>query len=316
MEQWSSSMERRHDEPEFNLREWAVKARNVSRENTKSRRFSAPNITSFREMEAKSFRSTTTISSTVSSPGYTLTEEIDPSTYSFTSALKALQAKTGYGWEWLSPDGVALSSKWNEAEKYICNPFSGEFPAECLSAKTLRRRSMSSSTNKFSMSAPLDYSSRPPISRSKSITAQDHKETDSGSTIQEEMVENLKQDMESTTPSNHNSSNPDPDGSSSTAPSTTNHPPVEEKRLIMQYEVKGREEPIISTIKPQFVDDQDEGNETSTTEKDEKTKEKVIIYRCYSWKASCLPWKKWMMKSKTKSKKIGKPVQEHSEWMD
>ena len=101
---------RRRDESEFNLNEWALKAR-ISRENTSSRRFSASNIRSFRE-DARSFRSNITISSTASSPGYTLrgnlinpssssnqiigrlinvffcSEEIDPSTYSFTNALK------------------------------------------------------------------------------------------------------------------------------------------------------------------------------------------------------------------------------------
>lgn len=61
---------RRIDEPEFNLKEWALKAR-ISRENTSSRRFSASNIKSFRE-DARSFRSNVIISSTASSPGYTL----------------------------------------------------------------------------------------------------------------------------------------------------------------------------------------------------------------------------------------------------
>ncbi|PHU00984.1 hypothetical protein BC332_30771 [Capsicum chinense] len=58
----------------------------ISRENTNSRRFSASYI-SFRE-DAKSFRSNILISSIVSSPGYTLRDEIDPFTYSFTTALK------------------------------------------------------------------------------------------------------------------------------------------------------------------------------------------------------------------------------------
>ncbi|XWS46402.1 hypothetical protein CRYUN_Cryun14cG0062700 [Craigia yunnanensis] len=87
------------------------------------------------------------------------TDEIDPSTYSFTTALKALQARTVYsGWECLSPDGFALNSKWNEAEKYICNPLSGEVPMECLSAKTLTGRSFRNLTNRITMSAPLVYS--------------------------------------------------------------------------------------------------------------------------------------------------------------
>ncbi|XP_044467573.1 uncharacterized protein LOC123197373 [Mangifera indica] len=147
-----------HDPPDFNLREWALKAR-LSRDYTNSRRFSASHITSFRE-DAPSFRSNFTISSTASSPGYSLKEEIDPSTYSFTTALKALQARTAYNsWECLSPDGFALNSKWNEAEKYICNPLSGEFPMECLSAKTLSGRSFRNLTNRITMSAPLVYNS-------------------------------------------------------------------------------------------------------------------------------------------------------------
>lgn len=61
---------RRRDEPEFSLREWAVKAR-IGRENTNSRRFSASYVRSFRE-DTRSFRSNITISSTASSPGYNL----------------------------------------------------------------------------------------------------------------------------------------------------------------------------------------------------------------------------------------------------
>ncbi|KAM3252438.1 hypothetical protein P3L10_006508 [Capsicum annuum] len=149
---------RKQDDRDFNLREWALKAK-ISRENTNSKRFSASYIRSFRE-DAKSFRSNIPISSTVSSPGYTLREEIDPSTYSFTTALEALQAKTIYSWEYMSPDGLALNSKWNEAEKYICNPLSGEVPLECLSAKTLSGRSFQHLTSKITMSAPLIYPSQ------------------------------------------------------------------------------------------------------------------------------------------------------------
>ncbi|KAH7532884.1 hypothetical protein FEM48_Zijuj04G0069900 [Ziziphus jujuba var. spinosa] len=149
---------RRREEAEFNLREWGAKAR-ISRENTNSRRYSASYIRSFRE-DATSFRSSITISSTASSPGYCLRDEIDPSTYSFTTALQALQARSVYNsWECLSPDGFALNSKWNEAEKYICNPLSGEVPMECLSAKTLSGRSFRNLTNRITMSAPLIYPS-------------------------------------------------------------------------------------------------------------------------------------------------------------
>lgn len=66
---------KKQDESEFNLREWALKAK-LSREKTNSRRYSASYIRSFRE-EAKSFRSSVTISSTASSPGYTLRGNID-----------------------------------------------------------------------------------------------------------------------------------------------------------------------------------------------------------------------------------------------
>ncbi|KZV53869.1 hypothetical protein F511_00135 [Dorcoceras hygrometricum] len=150
---------RRHDdEVDFDLKEWGLKAR-ISRENTNSRRFSASNLTSFRE-DATSFRSNVTISSTTSSPGYTARAEIDPSTYSFTTALKALQARTIYTWEYLSPDkGYTLHSKWSEAEKYISDPLSGRVPLECLSAKTLSGRSFRSLTSRITMSAPLIYPS-------------------------------------------------------------------------------------------------------------------------------------------------------------
>ncbi|XP_071694489.1 uncharacterized protein [Rutidosis leptorrhynchoides] len=138
------------------LKEWGVKARMISHDNTISRRFSSSYITSFREDACKSFRSNFTISSTASSPGYPLKEEIDPSTYSFTNALKALQMRSINTWEYMSPEGFALNSKWNEAERYICNPLSGEVPLECLSSKTLMKgRSFRNITNRMTMSAPL-----------------------------------------------------------------------------------------------------------------------------------------------------------------
>lgn len=154
----SMEQSRKQDESEFNLREWALKAK-LNREKTNSRRYSASYIRSFRE-EARSFRSNVTISSTASSPGYTLREEIDPSKYSFTTALKALQAKTIYSWEYMSPDGLALNSKWNEAEKYICNPLSGEVPLECLSTKIPSGRSFRQPPSRIAISGPLIYPSQ------------------------------------------------------------------------------------------------------------------------------------------------------------
>ncbi|VVA96221.1 unnamed protein product [Arabis nemorensis] len=131
----------RDEELEFKLREWARKG-HLTIENPSSRRFSASCIRSFRE-DHKSCRT-----------NFTISNEVDPSTYSFTSALKALQAKTVYKkhWDWLKPEGVELNSKWNEAEKYICNPLSGEVPMECLSSKTLSSRSF---RNLSTISAPL-----------------------------------------------------------------------------------------------------------------------------------------------------------------
>lgn len=71
----------------------------------------------------------------------------------------ALQARSVYSWECMSPDGFALNSKWYEAEKYISNPLSGEVPMECLSAKTLSGRSFRNLTSRITMSAPLIYPS-------------------------------------------------------------------------------------------------------------------------------------------------------------
>ncbi|KAI4389307.1 hypothetical protein MLD38_001544 [Melastoma candidum] len=150
-------------ETEFSLKEWDVRARIVSRQNTGSRRFSASHVRTLRE-EARSFRSNFTVSSTASSPGYLLRDEIDPTTYSFTNAVKALQAKQRYVnvWDSMSPEGFVLNSKWSDAERYICNPLSGEVPLECLSAKTLSQRSFQSITGRITMSAPLVYPSHYP----------------------------------------------------------------------------------------------------------------------------------------------------------
>ncbi|XP_068636874.1 uncharacterized protein [Aristolochia californica] len=113
---------RRREDTGFSLREGNPNAC-IGR----SRRFSASNLDSYRE-ETRSFRFSANISSTASSPGYT---------------PRALQARSGKGWDYLyscrslGSDGSALNPKWNEAEKYICNPLAGEVPVECLFAKTL-----------------------------------------------------------------------------------------------------------------------------------------------------------------------------------
>ncbi|KAJ6936277.1 hypothetical protein NC652_011105 [Populus alba x Populus x berolinensis] len=117
LEQSHYTISQRGDETEFNLREWAFKAQ-TSRENTRSRRFSGSYIRSFRE-DARCFRSNITISSTASSPGYSLREEIDPSTYSFTTALKALQARSGdYNkWELLVTRWICFKSQMERSRE-------------------------------------------------------------------------------------------------------------------------------------------------------------------------------------------------------
>ncbi|XP_058091395.1 uncharacterized protein LOC131237575 isoform X2 [Magnolia sinica] len=174
---------RRREEPEFDMRDEFLKAC-ITRENTNSRRFSASNLTSFRE-EAKSFRHPTTISSTASSPGYTPKDHFDPSTYSFTAALKALQARSGSGsgsgWEYVY--GNPLHSKWNEAERYICNPLSGQVPLECLSAKTLSGRSFPTST-RITKSAPLVFAHARLVQTRTTIT---HEEEEDEETPTSEM---------------------------------------------------------------------------------------------------------------------------------
>ncbi|XP_073126884.1 uncharacterized protein [Henckelia pumila] len=195
---------RRHDDTDFSLKEWAIKAR-ISRENTHSRRFSASNLRSFREDLASSIA----ISSTASSPGYTAREEINPSTYSFTTALKALQAKTVYSWEYIPTDGAAtLSSKWNNAEKYISNPLSGEVPLECLSAKTLSGRTFRSVTSRITMSAPLIYPSHLQQFHAKSPIIELEDETKI--TIQEKQPCTTRDVGTQSTPVDVSSSSPSP----------------------------------------------------------------------------------------------------------
>uniref|UniRef100_A0A2P2J876 Uncharacterized protein n=1 Tax=Rhizophora mucronata TaxID=61149 RepID=A0A2P2J876_RHIMU len=195
MEQFPSGSSRRRVEQELSVREQALRAR-IGRENSKSGRFLASHIRSFRE-DGRSFGSNVTISSTASSPGYTLREEIDPATYSFTTALKALQARSVYNrWECLSPDGFALNSKWNEAEKYISNPHSGEVPMECLSAKTIAGKSFRSLTTRITISASPAYSShnRPQVHTRPALasTKQDHM---AHFPIQENKIEGMTRDV-------------------------------------------------------------------------------------------------------------------------
>ncbi|KAL3637818.1 hypothetical protein CASFOL_018266 [Castilleja foliolosa] len=188
------------DESDFSLKEWALKAK-ISRTNTSSRRYSESNLRSFRE-NALSFRSNITISSTASSPGYTLKGEIDPSTYSFTTALKALQAKTVYTWEHVSPDGYTLNSKWNDAEKYICNPLSGQVPMECLSARSFR-------TSRITVSAPLIYP-HPTMHRTNDNSPISEHESEIEITSKEKKTNTTRDVGTQSTPVDLSSSSPSP----------------------------------------------------------------------------------------------------------
>lgn len=269
---------RRRDEPEFNLKEWALKAR-ISRENTSSRRFLASSIRSLRE-DARSFRSNVTISSTASSPGYTLKEEIDPSTYSFTNALKALQAKTVYSWEYLSPDGLALNSKWNEAEKYICNPLSGEVPLECLSAKTLSARSFRNLTSRITMSAPLIYPTHSRQYQAKPAISIHEDEVQIQ--FQEKKMRSMSTrdiGIQSCTPPDFSSSSPSP------APT-----PSIEERSIKHSDSPVSSEKFKSDVVEGLKETSEEEEETKRNTEGEKRKVKQM-WCCRQ--GGCLSWSLW-----------------------
>ncbi|XWS75436.1 hypothetical protein CRYUN_Cryun01aG0088200 [Craigia yunnanensis] len=287
MEQ-SSCSSRRYDEPEFNLKEWGLKAR-ISRENTTSRRYSASYIRSFRE-DARSFRSNITISSTASSPGYSLKDEIDPSTYSFTTALKALQARTVYSsWECSSPDGFALNSKWNEAEKYICNPLSGEVPMECLSAKTLNGRLFRNLTNRITMSAPLVYSHSCHIQTKPSRTVS---EDITQFPIQEKKAESMTRDVGT-------QSTPPDLSSGSLSPSST---PSILERALKRCGTQNGDSPNSNTKSK--AEEQVEVKETREQEetkidKAERRKKDEEMCRC-SRQPGCLSWMRKRQREKHK----------------
>ncbi|KAL5722241.1 hypothetical protein ACHQM5_005785 [Ranunculus cassubicifolius] len=277
---------KRFEEPEFNLREWGLKSK-ISRENTKSRRFSASNIASFRE-ETRSFRSNVSFSSTASSPGYPLGDEIDPSTYSFTTALRALQGRTGHGWETLSPDhGFALSSKWNDAEKYICNPLSGEFPLECLSTKTLSGRFMSIPTT-ISRTIAMSTTHAKAISSKTCIT---HEDNVHEFLIQEKKMKTTTRDVGTqSTPPDHSSSSPSPASTPSIRERPLKHCHMEDgESSNSTYSTS------VTEIKLQLSEESEEKEmrEMETGAKlDERKKDKEMC-KCKQ-SGGCLSWIVWM----------------------
>ncbi|KAJ7971199.1 putative LuxR family transcriptional regulator [Quillaja saponaria] len=270
MEGTPSNSSTRQDESEFILREWSLKPR-MARDNMNSRRFSASCIRSFRE-DTRSFRSSMTLSSTASSPGYPLRDEIDPSTYSFTTALKALQARGGYcSWECLSPDGFALNSKWNDAEKYICNPHSGEVPMECLSAKTLGGKSFRNLTNRSTMSDPLFYSSRQ-IQTKQLTSAQEDVAVQLP--ILEKKMEGLTRDVGT-------QSTPPYLSSSSPSPSTAQI----KERLIKRHGGSPNSNANIKSREEVEVKEAGQTEETKSEKKEWMKKEEKLCRQlgCFSW---------------------------------
>lgn len=293
---------RRDDEvEEFNLKEWSAKARLVSRENTNSRRFSASNLRSFREEHTNSFRTNFTISSTASSPGYTLREEINPTTYSFTTALRALQAKSVYSWEisTTTPDGIALHSKWSEAEKYICNPLSGEVPIECLSAKTLSGRYINIPTlaGRVTMSAPLLYSRLPHHHSKPSHLSTLESHVIPHFPIQENKVYKKTRDVGTqSTPKEMSSS-------SSSSLSSTHTPSIEERSIHRRSEIFEVDESskfldMVQSMndgesdpsETQGITKGEENNHDDNDKQKEKRKHmpKCNQVRCISWRSLCI----------------------------
>ncbi|CAK9317894.1 unnamed protein product [Citrullus colocynthis] len=277
----------RRDEPEFSLREWAAKAK-ISRDPAISRRFSGSYIRSFRE-DARSFRSNiTTITSTASSPGYPFGDE-NPATYSFTNAIKALQARSLNSWECFSLDGFTLNSKWNEAEKYICNPLSGEVPMECLSAKSLSGRSFRNLANRIAISAPLVYSNHSQQTQTKpcSITQ----------VVQKLPVPEKKVEANAITRDVGTQSTPTNVGSNSPSPAST--PPIVE-RALKRCELEEDSPNSNFKVTPETEVIKREMKEERT--KEEKVDREVIAEeKCKQ--GGCLSWMKKKQKEEQRSRR-------------
>ncbi|KAK4279815.1 hypothetical protein QN277_011531 [Acacia crassicarpa] len=233
----------------------------ISRHNTMSRRF----------FPSSNF----TISSTASSPGHAFKDEIvDPSTYCFSTALKALQARSGYHtWECSSPtsEGLALNSKWDEAEKYICNPLSGKVPVECLSSKSLitaksfrYHSSSSSSSNRITMSAPLVFSSSSNNNKPFSSSPQDL-------TLQLPIIPPEKKKKEGRTRDVGTQSTPPYVSSSSSSPSAASTPSIMERSI----KRVGDSSSTVSISKTKSEDEDDQVEEEKEKEREE-TKTKIV----------------------------------------
>ncbi|XP_054786189.1 uncharacterized protein LOC129292630 [Prosopis cineraria] len=276
---------------EFSLREWELKARR-NEDRTKSRRYSASYIRSFNE-ETRSFRSPNiTFSSAASSPAYPLKDGIDPSTYSFNTAIRALQARSCYNsWECLSPDGLALNSKWNEAEKYICNPLSGEVPLECLSSKALisSGRSFRKSSNRVVtiFDNPTAYSSRNPQTKTSSTDTHEDEDEVLRFPVSEKKKDGKTRDVgtQSTLPY-----------LSSSSPSPASTPSITDRSI---KELADSPSSNAKTKPDQEVEEKDEDREMEKNH--ELGKQVDQLYR----QSGCFPWiKKKRLKDKEKGRHI------------
>ncbi|RWR85518.1 hypothetical protein CKAN_01438800 [Cinnamomum micranthum f. kanehirae] len=286
-----------YEELDLDLRDEFFKSC-ITRESTKSRRFSASNLTSFRE-EARSFRHAPTISSTASSPGYTSTELIDPSTYSFTEALKALQIRAGReslpSFKSTSNENP-LHSKWNEAERYICNPLSGQVPVECLSAKALSGRLL----GRITMSAPLAFSNAPFIQSRPTITDEEElplTELESCRRFGSRRILTRDKGTQSS-PQDLSSSSNSPDSAPSIKEITVTScgmegetPEFHDQLKTEEYEVAGKEmEREMETEKDQ----------------EEKVEERIGMFKCKL--GSCLGWGLQVKKRSTKRRGSEEPT--------
>ncbi|XP_022997765.1 uncharacterized protein LOC111492625 isoform X1 [Cucurbita maxima] len=272
----------RRDEPEFSLREWAAKAK-IGRDPAISRRFSGSYIRSFRE-DARSLRSNVTaVTSTASSPGYPFGDEINPATYSFTNAIKALQARSLNSWECFSLDGFTLNSKWNEAEKYICNPLSGEVPMECLSAKSLSGRSFKNLANRIAISAPLVYSNHSQIGTKPYSISQ---------LVQKLPIPENKVEANGMTRDVGTQSTPPVVGSNSPSPAST--PPIVE-RALKRCELEEDSPNSNSKSTPETEVIRRELNEERAKEEEKEVVHRETIAEEKFKQGGCLSW---MMKKK------------------
>ncbi|KAK3033844.1 hypothetical protein RJ639_034262 [Escallonia herrerae] len=180
-----------------------------------------------------------------------------------------LKARSVNTWECFSPEGFALNSKWNDAEKYICNPLSGEVPLECLSAKTLSGRSFRNLTNRITMSAPLIYSSQSRLIHTKpSITITHHENEVHIPTTKEKKVVGNMMTRDVGTQST-------PPELTSSSPSPASTPPIQERSTKRNLAEGG--DSLNSSPKLEEV----EGKETREKEETKgKAKKQICRFRC------------------------------------